>query len=149
MKKLWIVLGLSLGCFSSPLLAKKSSTLESKYVDGVTFITNNSKKKVKVQWGLSLSETLRSPVYNQVIGPKVKNFQTKEVAQWFESESKQFVNAPVYTLEVKVFDVNNDSVLSEEEIKITRHHKELVKDNPMNNLHIVINSNYSIDYFLK
>jgi hypothetical protein len=75
----------------------------------------------------------------------VEKFDSKEHVEWFEMHSKQSKNPLVYMLNVKVYDVGG-SLLSSEEIKLSRSYESLTSKAGKNNLQITIHPNYTIDY---
>lgn len=123
-------------------------TSDMNVVQGSTLITNRTSQKLKVEWQISLSETIKSDLFNQMVPAKSQNFQTTGEAEWFQDHNKGSINPLIYTLTVRTYDVGGTK-LSEEDVLITRSYANMTQDKAKNDLLIIINSNYTIDYVLK
>lgn len=143
-----MVMGLSsLAIADNDLSQKTSQAQQYKRVEGSTIISNMTNQKLRIQWQTSLSNTIKSAVQSQNIPPNTKNFKSSEEVEWFEQHNKESINPLVYVLDVKVYDIGG-SLLSEEQVKITRSYQSLTDEHAKNNLHIVVHKNYTIDYSL-
>ena len=115
---------------------------------GETYITNNVNKKLYVKWKTALSPRIESGLNAAEVPANAQKFQATQGVEWFREDVKGSMNDLIYTIDVRVYN-EQDDLVSERKFEKTLSMKQIFDQKPQDNLYITIGNNYEISIMIK